>query len=213
MTPIFTVRGLVICFEAIMEDLEEAEEHLKALEMPETEIERMMSTHKCFTAAVSGWRHGKCVADESIGMCWHKEEEDFWQDENGRIRREGYFHDLSQEIVKQAEKMSVISEPRGPGYEPFSTLAEFVYLDDHDVMRWCPRSEESRQRCGYEKMQQYDQLMNYKFAHAAVAEGEFTFMGQIYNHMEVKNYLRNRQREYDENNQRTGGPAEQNAGN
>lgn len=39
------------------------------------------------------------------------------------------------------------------------------------------------------------------------------FMGQIYNHMEVKNYLRNRQREYDENNQRTGGPAEQNAGN
>lgn len=35
----------------------------------------------------------------------------------------------------------------------------------------------------------------------------------IYNHMEVKNYLRNRQREHDENNQRTGGPAEQNAGN
>lgn len=32
MIPIFTVRGLVICFEAIMEDLEE---HLKALEMPE----------------------------------------------------------------------------------------------------------------------------------------------------------------------------------
>jgi hypothetical protein len=209
MKPILTVRGLSICFEAIAEDEEEAKEDLRITQkMSEKDIEEFMSTHKCFTAVVSGWRRGMCVADETISMCWEEDEDVFWQNKDGSIRHDGYFKDMMDAVVAEAEKKAVISEPRKAGYKPMSLIEEFVYLDDSDVMRWCPRSEESRARCGYDGYKQFDKFMNSKNAHAAVAEPEFTFMGEMYIHMEVKKYLRHKQREYDENNQRAGEPAE-----
>ena len=58
MIPIQTIRGAVICFDVIKE-----------------------KQRPTFTAVVSAWRRGLCLASEKIEGCSEEDPDDFWRNE------------------------------------------------------------------------------------------------------------------------------------
>lgn len=177
MIPLQTIRGAVICFSVVVEK----EQH------------PMRDTHTVFTAVVSAWRKGMCLASEEIHGCCEEDVDDFWR-ENSGLKKEGPFFDAMQIVLGKAEEMGMISKERHKGVAPMKLLAEFIYLDAEDFLRWCPRSQALREDAGYDRYERFNGFVNKRFAHARVAQPQFTFMGESYEYEELHAYLTEKQR-------------------
>ena len=171
MIPIQTIRGAVICFDVIKEE-----------------------QRPTFTAVVSAWRRGLCLASEKIKGCSEEDPDDFWRNERGGLKDKGPFFDALQVVLAEAESTGMVSKERREGAKPFSLLAEFIYLDDLGYLRWCPRSEAMRKDANYTGYDKFDEFVNAKFAHAIVAAPEFTFMGEKYEYDDLHRYLTEKRR-------------------
>lgn len=175
MIPLQTIRGAVICFEAFEQDGKEA-------------------------VAISAWRNGMCLATEVKEDVTNAE--DFWKNPWGKLERKGECGDMVNTVLAMAEAQGMISKERQEGCAPMERLAEFIYLDENEYLRWCPRSEAMREDANYFRYMKFDTFVNSQFAHATVAAPEFTFMGETYQYSTLYDYLVEKRRKHREDSTR-----------
>ena len=100
MIPLFEKEGLLICFEALPEDISAKDHFMKECGWTYAQF-KPIAEFDWFCAKVSAWKDGEEVGTSYLGCCSYKYASDFYTK-----HKDEYFADMVKDAIDEAKEKS-----------------------------------------------------------------------------------------------------------